>query len=162
MNYEEAIRDDIFKVEEQYKYSSGIYKIQLENEVYIGQTSNFWNRFYSHYRIISKKAPYQSVLIRFGGTFEILEIEKDREQRLIKEREYVEKYILDGYEVINSTKVLYNGTNKAIKMTKLEEPKMGITFNKSDLDKITKILSENNIDFKPHKFRDKKETANVQ
>jgi hypothetical protein len=156
MNYKEATRDDIFKVDEQYKDASGIYKIQLENEVYIGQTSNFWNRFYSHYRIISKKSPYQSVLIRFGGTFEILEIEKDREQRLIKERKYVEKYILDGYDVVNSTKVLYKGTNKNIKQNRLSEPKMGITFNKSDLDKITKLLSENNIEFKPHKFRDKK------
>lgn len=63
MNYKEATRDDIFKVDEQYKDASGIYKIQLENEVYIGQTSNFWNRFYSHYRIISKKSPYQSVLV---------------------------------------------------------------------------------------------------
>ena len=41
-------------------------------------------------------------------------------------------------------------------MKKLEEPKMGITFNKSDLEKITKLLSDNNIDFKPRKFRDKK------
>lgn len=156
MNYKEATRDDIFKVDEQYKDASGIYKIQLENEVYIGQTSNFWNRFYSHYRIISKKSPYQSVLIRFGGTFEILEIEKDREQRLIKERKYVEKYILDGYDVVNSTKVLYKGTNKNIKQNRLSEPKMGIIFNKSDLEKITKLLSDNNIEFKPHKFRDKK------
>ena len=151
--------NDVFKVDEQYKYASGIYKIQLENEVYIGQTSNFWNRFYSHYRKTSEsKSPYQSVLIRFGGTFEILEIEKDREQRLIKEKEYVEKYILDGYEVVNSTKVLYKGTNKAIKKKRMEEPKITITFNKSDLDKITKLLSDNNIEFKPHKFRDKKQS----
>ena len=158
MNYKEATKNDIFKIEERYKCASGIYKIQLENEVYIGQTSNFWNRFYSHYRTIDTNPPYQSILIRFGGTFEILEIEKDREQRLIKERKYVEKYILEGYEVINSTKVLYNGTNKAIKKKRMEESKMGITFNKSDLDKITKLLSDNNIEFKPHKFRDKKET----
>lgn len=146
---------DIFNVEEKDKYKSGIYKIQLKNEVYIGQTLNFWNRFYSHCH--PNKPSYTSVLIRLGGTFEILEIEKGREQRLIKEREYVEKYIKEGYEVLNSTKVLYNGTNKAIKEKRRAEPKMGITFNKSDLDKITKLLSENNIDFKPHKFRDKKE-----
>ena len=75
---------------------------------------------------------------------------------MIKESKYVNKYINDGYNVINSTKVLYKGKNKTVKQNRLAEPKMGITFNKSGLDKITKLLSENNIDFKPHKFRDKK------
>lgn len=146
--------NDSFKVAEENKYQSGIYKIQLNNEVYIGQTVNFWNRFYTHNH--PNKPIYTSVLLRVGGTFEVLEIEKDREQRLIKERKYVEKYIQDGYEVLNSTKVLFNGTNKSIKEKRQAEPKMGITFNKSDLDKITKLLSDNNIEFKSHKFRDKK------
>jgi len=145
-----------FRVLDKDKHKSGIYKIQLNNDIYIGQTMNFWRRFYSHMHPNKETKP--SKLINMGGVFEILEMEEDKEKRLIRERYFVDKYNNDGYNVINSITVLFNGSNKLIRQKRLAEPKMGITFNKSDLEKITKLLSDNNIDFKPHKFRDKKET----
>lgn len=150
-----------FDVNNENKHSSGIYIIKNNNEVYIGQSQNLYNRFCTHF-YNNKSITEATRLLKEGGVFKLLEVEEDREKRLIKEKEYVNKYITNGYEVLNSTKVLFNGTNKNIKQNRLSEPKMGITFNKSDLDKITKLLSDNNIDFKPHKFRDKKETTNVQ
>lgn len=150
-----------FLILEEDKNKSGVYKIQLENKIYIGQTKDFKSRFNSHCYTKTNNTETAN-MIRNGATFEILEIERDAKKRLIKESKYVNKYINDGYNVINSTKVLYKGKNKTVKQNRLAEPKMGITFNKSDLDKITKLLSENNIDFKPHKFRDKRETTNVQ
>ena len=152
-----------FKISPEDKYKSGIYKIQLDNDVYIGQTNKFVRRYQQHKLGVKEGNQTEShKLIKNGATFEMIEIERDAKQRLIKEAKYVNKYINDGYNVLNSTKVLYKGKNKTVKQNRLAEPKMGIIFNKSDLDKITKLLSENNIDFKPHKFRDKKETANVQ
>ena len=152
-----------FKINPEDKYKSGIYKIQLDNDVYIGQTNKFVRRYQQHKLGVKGENQTEAhKLIKNGATFEMIEIDRDTKQRLIKEAKYVNKYINDGYNVINSTKVLYKGKNKTVKQNRLAEPKMGITFNKSDLDKITKLLSDNNIDFKPHKFKDKKETNNVQ
>lgn len=145
-------KDFNFKISEENAYDEGIYKIQLDNNVYIGQTNKFVRRYQQHK--VGVKGDIQTEahkLIQSGATFELLEIERDAKQRLIKESEYVNKYIKNGYKVVNSTKVLFsNGNNTS--------PIESITFNKSDLEKITKLLSDNNIDFKPHKFRDKKET----
>lgn len=142
-------KDINFKISEENAYDEGIYKIQLDNDVYIGQTNKFVRRYQQHK--IGVKGDIQTKahkLIELGATFEMLEIERDEKQRLIKEAQYVDEYIKNGYNVLNSTKVLFNNKDSID----------GITFNKSDLDKITKLLSENNIDFKQHKFRDKKET----
>ena len=154
-------QDINFKIDKEYAWEEGIYKIQLDNDIYIGQTNKFVRRYQQHK--VGVKGGVQTdahKLIKLGATFEMLEIEKDAKQRLIKEAQYVNKYIEDGYNVLNSTKVLFNGSNDAIKQNRFAEPKMGIIFNKSDLDKITKLLSDNNIDFKEHKFRDKKSTIN--
>lgn len=144
-------KDTNFKINEENAYDEGIYKIQLDNNIYIGQTNKFVRRYQQHK--VGVKGDIQTEahkLIVSGATFEMLEIEKDEKQRLIKEAQYVNKYINDGYNVLNSTKVLFNGGKQT------EE--ISVSFNKSDLDKITKLLSENNIDFKPHKSKRQKET----
>lgn len=143
-------KDVSFKISEDYSYDEGVYKIQLNNDIYIGQTNKFIRRYQQHKLGASGDIQTNAHnLIKDGATFEMLEIERDVTQRLIKEAKYVEKYIHDGYNVLNSTKVLFNNKNN--------NESFDITFNKSDLDKITKLLSDNNIEFKPHKFRDKKE-----
>lgn len=146
-------KDINFKINEEYAWDEGIYKIQLDNNVYIGQTNKFVRRYQQHK--VGVKGDIQTEahkLIELGATFEMLEIERDAKQRLTKEAKYVDEYIKNGYNVLNSTKVLFNNKDNV----------NGITFNKSDFDKIAKLLSDNNIDFKPHKFRDKKESTNVQ
>lgn len=144
-------KDINFKISEEYAWDEGIYKIQLDKDIYIGQTNKFVRRYQQHKRGIKGDIQTNAhKLIANGATFEMIEIEKDEKQRLIKEAQYVNKYINDGYNVLNSTKVLFNGG-------KLKE-EISVSFNKSDLDKITKLLSDNNIEFKPNKLKDKKET----
>lgn len=157
--YEEI--DKRFCISYDNKNMSGVYIIQKEDDVYIGQTNNFYKRFMVHRGGYNKTSEKTKILLENGATFKVLEFEEDTEKRFISEAFYTKKYINDGFNVISSEKDLYKGKNKTVKQNRLAEPKMGITFNKSDLDKITKLLSENNIDFKPHKFRNKKETNNV-
>lgn len=145
-------KDFNFKIPEEYAWDEGIYKIQLDNNIYIGQTNKFVRRYQQHKRGVKGETQTDAhKLISNGATFEMLEIERDTKQRLIKEAKYVDKYINEGYNVLNSTKVLFNGGKR--------KEEISVSFNKSDLDKITKLLSDNNIDFKSHKFRDKKETT---
>ena len=147
-----------FKILKRDKNRGGIYKIQLNNMVYIGQTNNLANRYNAHLNG-QNQCDTKSLLLN-GGTFELLEFEENKEERFLKENKYIKEYEEMGYKLLNSKEVLYHGKNKKIKERKAVID--SISFNSSDLDKITKLLSENNIDFKPHKFRDKKETANVQ
>ena len=150
--------DERFCISYDNKNMAGVYIIQKENDVYIGQTNNFYRRFLVHRGGYNKTSENTKILLENCATFKALEFEEDIEKRFIAEAFHTKKYINDGFNVISSEKYLYKGTNKNIKQNRLSEPKMGITFNKSDLEKITKLLSDNNIDFKPHKFRDKKET----
>lgn len=146
-------KDINFKINEENAYEEGIYKIQLDKDVYVGQTNNFVRRYRQHK--VGVKGEVQTLahrLIKNGATFEMLEIEKDTKQRLIKEAKYVNKYINDGYNVLNSTKVLFNNKS-AIE---------SISFNSSDLDKITKLLLDNNIEFNLNKKKKNKESQNVQ
>jgi len=144
-------KDFNFKIPEEYAWDEGIYKIQLDNDIYIGQTNKFVRRYQQHKRGVKGEVQTDAhKLIENGATFEMIEIEKDGKQRLIKEAQYVDKYINNGYNVLNSTKVLFNGGKR--------NEEVSVSFNKSDLEKITKLLSDNNIDFKPHKLKDKKET----
>ena len=145
-----------FLISEEDKNKSGVYKIQLENKIYIGQTKDFNSRFKSHADTKRNKTE-TSTMIRNGATFEILEIEYDLNKRLCIETNYINQYIKDGYDVIN--KIIDTTTEPININNKTSKQNNCITFNKSDLDKITKLLSDNNIDFKPHKFRDKKETT---
>ena len=142
-------KDFNFKIPEEFAWSEGIYKIQLDNDIYIGQTNKFVRRYQQHKRGVKGETQTNAhKLISNGATFEMLEIENNEKQRLIKEAQYVNKYIEGGYNVLNSTKVLFGGDKS--------NQEDYITFNKSDLEKITKLLSDNNIEFKPHKFRDRK------
>ena len=142
-----------FKILKKDKNKGGVYKIQLGNIIYIGQTNNFANRYNAHVNG-QNQCDTKSLLLN-GGTFELLEFEENQEDRFFKENKYIKEYEELGYKLLNSKDVLYYGKNKKIK----ENAKncCSITFNKSDLDKITKLLSDNNIDFKQHKFRDKKQ-----
>jgi len=139
------LKDTSFKIEEEDAYREGIYKIQFKNDIYIGQTNNLIRRFTQHKDGKNNTRKEITKLLKDGGVFELLEFEDNKNQRLIKEKDYIDEYIKNGYNLINII-------NKYPKTRK-----NSITFDKSDLDKITKLLLDNNINFKPHKFRDKLE-----
>lgn len=68
---------------------SGVYKIQLNNEVYIGQTKNFIERFRRHYG--NGKAVIRKML-RDGASFNILEFENDKNKRIKLEKKWILYY----------------------------------------------------------------------
>jgi hypothetical protein len=116
---------------------SGIYKIQLNNIIYIGQTVKFKERYKHHY--LSNEQT--SKLLKNGAIFEILELEDDKDLRLQKEQEYIKQYCEDdNYICIN-----YIGTVNQVKNIKKY---CNLRFSISDKDRMIKLLEENNIDYK--------------
>lgn len=153
-----------FLISEEDEDKSGVYKIQLGNKIYIGQTKDFKLRFNSHCDTKTNKSETAN-MIRNGATFEILEIEDNLNKRLEIETKYIDKYKNDGFILIN--KIIDTTIKPTVipkqKLKKKEGRQLNyISFNSSDLEKITKLLSDNNIEFKQHKFRDEKgEQLNV-
>ena len=94
------------------EHKSGVYKIQLDNDIYIGQTNDFKRRFYQHY--YGQNIRYKGFgadtekLLKNGGTFEVLEFENNIEQRLLKENYWVQYYNKNGYNILNTEKLLSN------------------------------------------------------
>lgn len=85
-------RNFLFKVDKKDSHSSGIYKIQKDNIVYIGQTNDFKNRFDQHNSVTFGKELGTYKLLHEGGTFEVLEFENDRNKRLSIELKYIKEY----------------------------------------------------------------------
>ena len=134
---------DNFLIDWDKRFSGGVYIIQLGVKVYIGQTKNFFNRYKNHRNGCDEKANIRTKeLISLGATFDVLCYEDDSFQRLIKESDYIAKYINDGYDVINNTDVLIN-INKYSPNRKSKHSTIKI-LNK-DIDLAIKILSNNNI-----------------
>ena len=135
-----------FLIEHKYKNRAGIYKIQLGNVVYVGQTTNFIKRFYQHNAVTTElvKNNKTKKLLDDGGYMEMLELEDDLDNRLRKERKYTEYYIENGYKILNNTDVLFN---ERINSENNHSHYFNIRFNKSDRDRILKLLNENGIEY---------------
>lgn len=128
-----------FDVEYNNRTKSGVYKIYKDNLIYIGQTTNFLNRFREHKYGDSEV----SNLIKNGGRLKIVAIENDLIIRKQIEEKLIEKYSLNPK---------YNCLNKYLNRsiyTKKEKCKyLTIRINKSDIDKVKNLLDKNNIDYK--------------
>lgn len=89
---------------------TGVYIIELNKDVYIGSTtSSFYDRIFQH--IDARKYTYD--FINKGAKCRILEIMDDKFSYAIreKEQEYINKYIEDGYNVINHTTIVTSCNN---------------------------------------------------
>ena len=125
-----------FDVAEINRHSSGIYKIELDNNIYIGQTNDFYNRFRHHY--------YSSFpthdLLKNGAVFSIVELENDREKRLQKESAYIKQYVNDDkYVCVNKD---FNNEIQTYKKKYLK-----LKFDYVDKDKIIEILNKEGIKY---------------
>lgn len=89
-------------------HKSGIYKIELNNIIYIGQTIDFYERFRQHF--YSEKE--SGKLLRKGAIFSILELEDDLNKRLNKEKEYIKKYCDDKNYICINSDFNYNNCKK--------------------------------------------------
>ena len=67
---------ELTNISKENEHKAGIYKIQLDNDIYIGQTNDFKRRFYQHY--YGQNFRYKGFgadtekLLRNGGSFEVL------------------------------------------------------------------------------------------
>jgi len=151
---EEEIRK-IFIDFDKYKDESGVYLIRLNNTVYVGQTNNFCNRLLYHYRNQESKTAAHDI-IKQGATFQVLCVEHDRNERFKKESEYAQKYIDSGYEVLGRIENFYNfemrlpkpkKINIKLKATKERIKSIRINIKNTEIDKLIKLLEENNIQY---------------
>ena len=130
-----------FNINPIYKNKSGIYKIQLENTIYIGQTNNFIERYYQHNSKLNRMNKSTKTLLDNGALMEVIEFEDDLEKRLLKESKYAIEYKLMGFNVINNfnkiVKENYSKNNK--------EKFVIIKLKLKDLDFALKLLCDNNI-----------------
>ena len=122
--YDEIIDDnrrkshfsELTNISKEDEHKSGVYKIQLDNDIYIGQTNDFKRRFYQHY--YGQNIRYKGFgadtekLLRNGGSFEVLEFEDNAEQRLLKENYWVQYYSQNGYNILNTEKLLSNKNSR--------------------------------------------------
>ena len=122
--YDEIIDDnrrkshfsELTNISKEDEHKSGVYKIQLDNDIYIGQTNDFKRRFYQHY--YGQNIRYKGFgtdtekLLRNGGSFEVLEFEDNVEQRLLKENYWVQYYSQNGYNILNTEKLLSNKNSR--------------------------------------------------
>ena len=94
-----------FKVDENKWYNKGVYMIKLDNQVYIGSTINFRDRFKQHRRGDLDYMKHTYELLNNGGKFFILhditDIEDEELLRMV-EYEYI-KYFRDSgkFTVLN-------------------------------------------------------------
>ena len=107
---------ELTNISKEDEHKAGIYKIQLDNDIYIGQTNDFKRRFYQHY--YGQNIRYKGFgadtekLLRNGGSFEVLEFEDNVEQRLLKENYWVQYYSQNGYNILNTEKLLSNKNSR--------------------------------------------------
>lgn len=136
-------RNDLFIVDAENKHKSGIYKIQLNNIIYIGQTIDFKNRYTQHYTNPTGFCKNTQKLLKQGATFSIIEIVEDKEERLKKELEYIEKYSNDENYICINEKNNYNKLNKKKKAIKQKYKKIRI--KEEDYDKAISILKAQGV-----------------
>lgn len=124
-------------------HKSGIYKIQYNNIIYIGQTKDFQIRYCQHKNgsNIQSLSYDTSKLLTKGGTFEILELEDNKQKRLEKEAKWIlayknnpDFYCVNGNNGFDCNK---NKTNWKI-----------IKVQQQDYNNIIDYLKENNIEYR--------------
>lgn len=127
-----------FNVSGKNRNKGGVYKIQLNNKIYVGQTNNFYHRFKQHYY---SETP-SGELLKNGGVFSVLEFIDNQENRNVAEIKYIEKYVnnnnyccvnkdFNEYSITNNKKyfkikVLYKDYERVKKLFEKE----GITYEK--------------------------------
>ena len=129
-----------FLIDWELRECGGIYIIQKDNDVYIGQTNNFLRRFRMHKNKANKYRTRD--MIRNGATMKLLELEDDLSERLRKETSYVEQYKSKGYNMINNESVLYT------ERLKIRNGYRSILIEKDRVYEVKKILDEIGIKYR--------------
>ena len=138
-----------FKVSLENEQKTGVYSITLNNDIYIGSTTNsFRMRFKQHRGKENQKQLLHTYnMINNGGTFQIIWIaEEGTEEAIIrqKEKEYIQYYkTLGDWNIINFKYM----SNKIKLVSKYKYIKVG----KKDYNTAIQLLQENGIHIKLNK-----------
>ena len=132
-------------VPEEYSKSKGIYRIILNDEVYIGSTGKgFRKRFLSH---LTGNQPHTKDLIDRGGRFELVEVmdSPTKAERLAREAYYIDWYLKnESYIVIN----------QRLEIAPCEKIKYRrVMVSDDDYEKVLALLKEHGIHLKPTKSK---------
>ena len=126
----------------------GVYKIQLDNEVYVGSTTvGFRTRYRQHSNNENNMTPHTQDLLKRSASFEILWIadENDSETTIRqKENDYIEQYRNNGYDMLNSHVPVIISEKRTVNSIKKIKYK-NIKINKEDYEKAIALLTENGL-----------------
>lgn len=145
-----------FKISKEDEHKRGVYKIQLDNNIYIGSTIvSFRARFLQHKR--SEKINKDTYnMIKDGALFEIVWIagDSDSEENIRrKEEEYISEYRNNKTVIlINKIYKTFNYNKHCIKVQK-PKPKLLLEINKEDYETVNLLLDELNIPHNIHNFQ---------
>ena len=138
-----------FCIDEDKFNNGGIYIIQLGNEIYIGSTVNFRQRFNTHKSKSNTKLPQTKDLIERGGQMSVLhdmtDVEDEELLRMV-EYEYI-KYFRDSgkFTMLNGKDPI--SFDKYYKLNKREKKQKYIRFKieENDYDKVVEILKREGV-----------------
>lgn len=108
-----------YLIQENDNNGMGVYKIQLNNMVYIGSTINgFRKRYVQHVKNREGFMPHTQKMLEDGATFEIIwKAENDESEEQIRnmEQKYINEYTVNGFDVMNIRKeVVIPGKKKKL------------------------------------------------
>ena len=120
----------------------GVYKIVLDNNIYIGSTiDGFRNRFRNHNNEYSNNVPFTFDMLNDSATFDIIEICEGLQESQVRniENKYMQQYREDeDWNLINS--------NDAWSYTKKQKFKtIKIQVKEEYYNKVLKFLQDNNL-----------------
>lgn len=128
-----------FKVSKEDWYKNGIYKIQLENKVYIGSTKNFRKRYIGHLKHDEEDFPHVWELLKEENhVFEVLEVVEDVKELNIREQYYIDLYLTNRYEIVNKYRAF--GKKQDIRERRV------IKVNAEDYEKVIELCRNNGIE----------------
>ena len=116
-------------------HKAGVYKIQLENIIYVGQTKDFQKRFKQHW----DKGIYGTrELLKNGAIFSIVKIEYDYNKRMEYELALIHKYLNNKeYDCINKIGI--------IKQKSKKEKYKTIKVKEKNYEKVLEILKDGDL-----------------
>ena len=134
-----------YVIEDKYDKSIGVYKIILDNQIYIGSTKvGFRERFIAHMSKFNT-LPTKEMLGN-GATFEILQICDGMSENEIR---HIEDNWIQEYRNNSEWKVINELKSVGIKGERQYKPKYTkVRINENDIDRAMELLKNNEIDFK--------------
>ena len=137
-----------FKVSVEDYDSIGVYKIQLDNKVYIGSTViGFRSRFQEH-NVSSNPLASTRTLLKNGGIFTIVEKCNGLTEQEIRsiENEWIKYYYYKEEYILVNEREAYSFKNGCSKKKKPPKPKYKrLKVSEDDYEILVKFIEENNL-----------------